>query len=631
MKKVLFAIVLVWFGLQGVNAFPGGGKYEYTVDLTRVEDDKLFVELLAPKISKSQIVYYMPKIIPGTYKVADYGRFVSDLKAFDKKGKELVVERMDDNSWTINKANKLFKLTYWVEDSYDTELEGPAIYKMAGTNIEEGKNFVINTPGFFGYFDGMKQLPIEFNIVRPENFYGGTALVAKDNNNLSAAITEENLTIVNNKRVDTYSVENFDRLVDSPLMYSEPDTAVINVANTEVLISSYSPNNVVSAKEIAETLNEILMAQYQYLGGKLPVDKYAFVFYFTDQPVSSYGALEHSYSSFYYMPEQPIAAMQKQLRDFAAHEFFHIVTPLNIHSEEIHEFDFNDPQMSKHLWLYEGVTEFFAGNMQVKYGLITPDEYLQVMRQKMVTATNFIDSVAFTDISKFTIDTYSDQYYNVYQKGALIGMCLDIRLRELSEGSYGVQNLLADLSKKFGKDRAFKDDELFDEIVSLSYPEIGDFLETYVGGNTPLAYAEFFAKIGVDYVSEEDYSEVDLGISNHVLGVNEETGLLFITNTNAFNAFSKALGFKEGDVLLKINDKEIPPIGPELGAFFGARSAELIVGNNFSYTVLREEEEVRLESPVLEIAKTRLHQVTFNENASEEQMKLRNALLKPAE
>src|SRR5690606_6469530 len=110
------------------------------------------------------------------------------------------------------------------------------------------------------------------------------------------------------------------------------------VANTAVLIGSYSPTGKVTAKEIAESIREVLMAQAEFLGGTLPVDKYAFVFYFTDKPVLSYGALEHSYSSFYYMPEMPIAQMNQQLRDFAAHEFFHIVTPLTVHSEEIADF-----------------------------------------------------------------------------------------------------------------------------------------------------------------------------------------------------------------------------------------------------------------------------------------------------
>ena len=63
-------------------------------------------------------------------------------------------------------------------------------------------------------------------------------------------------------------------------MYSAPDTAIIKVANTEVLIGSYSPTQKISAKEIANSVREVLMAQKEYLGGELPVDKYAFIFYF---------------------------------------------------------------------------------------------------------------------------------------------------------------------------------------------------------------------------------------------------------------------------------------------------------------------------------------------------------------
>ena len=172
-------------------------------------------------------------------------------------------------------------------------------------------------------------------------------------------------------------------------MYSKPDTAIIKVGNTEVLIGSYSPTQKITAKEIANSVKEVLMAQKEYLGGTLPVNKYAFIFYFTDQPVYSYGALEHSGSSFYFMPERTIDEMNQQLRDFAAHEFFHIVTPLTIHSEEIHNFDFNDPKMSKHLWLYEGVTEYFAGNVQVKYDLIDQDQYFDMIREKILTAEGF--------------------------------------------------------------------------------------------------------------------------------------------------------------------------------------------------------------------------------------------------
>src|SRR5690606_40430931 len=71
------------------------GRYEYTVDLTRVVEDRVQVQLTPPSIKDKEVIYYFPKIVPGTYAIADYGRYVHDLKAFDKKGKELPVEKTE--------------------------------------------------------------------------------------------------------------------------------------------------------------------------------------------------------------------------------------------------------------------------------------------------------------------------------------------------------------------------------------------------------------------------------------------------------------------------------------------------------------------------------------------------------
>ena len=445
-------------GLFLSTALFANDPYKYIVDLVDVEDDKVRVSLMAPKIKDKEITFYMPKIVPGTYAIADYGRFVSDFKAFDKKGRELEVVQLDTNSWRIKKAKKLDKITYLVEDSYDTELDGPDIFQPAGTNIEDDKNFVVNTSGFFGYFEGMKKQQFDLTFIRDKSFYGATGMQYSDNQPLVGQLAQDGMVPSGQSNVDAdrFVAEDYDRLIDSPLMYSKADTAIIKVANTDVLVASYSPNNKVTAKEIAASISEVLAAQNEFLGGELPVDKYAFIFYFTDEPVLSYGALEHSYSSLYYMPEQTIEQMEQQLRDFAAHEFFHIVTPLNIHSEEIGSFDFNDPKMSKHLWMYEGMTEYFAGSVQVKYGLVSQEEYLGMLGEKILTATQFKDELPFTELSLGALDEYEDQYYNVYMKGALIGAALDIKLRELSEGKYGVQNMMTDLSEKYGKDVSFQ-------------------------------------------------------------------------------------------------------------------------------------------------------------------------------
>lgn len=626
--------------------------YRYTVDLTNVVDDKVYVELLPPELDAREITFYFPKIVPGTYAIADYGRYVSDFKALDKKGRTLPVEKTDVNAWRIRKANKLARISYWVDDSWDTKVQGPEIFWPAGTNIEEDRNFVLNTSGFFGYFEGLKEPDFELRVLRAKDLYGSTGLIPVETGLAPRTVTRETgIVPKGDGAVDVYRTDDYDALVDSPLMYAEPDTAIINVGNTKVLVGSYSPNNMVSAKEIAGSIREVLMAQQKFLGGKLPVDKYAFIFYFTDKPILSYGALEHSYSSFYYMPEMHIAQMNQQLRDFAAHEFFHIITPLTVHSEQIANFDFNDPAMSRHLWLYEGVTEYFASLVQVQYGLIQVDAFIETLREKMNTADRFLDNVPFTAISKFTLDKYHDQYYNVYQKGALIGLCLDLKLLKLSDGKRNLRDLLLQLSQTYGKDKAFEDDKLFDVITKMTYPEIGDFFDTYVQGKVPLPrdtaanpgtvkplpFKEVFSYVGIIYEEEHTFRDYTLGIDNPDLGLTQVDSVprLQIATTANLNPMGRALGFQEGDILLKINGEEIPDLGsPEVGTFLQRQLASLEDSTDISYTVLRkdsngETRETILTAPVQQVEITQAHLMMPDPQATPEQLALREAWLQP--
>jgi predicted metalloprotease with PDZ domain len=144
------------------------------------------------------------------------------------------------------------------------------------------------------------------------------------------------------------------------------------------------------------------------------------------------------------------------------------------------------PRMSKHLWLYEGVTEYFASHVQVHENLISVDEFMQKIREYIFSSMAYNDTLPFTEMSAKVLDEHEKEYGNVYQKGALIGMALDIQLRDLSDGKYGLVDLMQDLAKTYGKGKPFKDDELFDKITELTYPEIRTFFARYVEGNERL-------------------------------------------------------------------------------------------------------------------------------------------------
>lgn len=539
-KLLCFSYVLI---LSTFIGFSQGAKYKYSVDLTAVDNDQLRVNLETPSIKDNKISFFMPKIIPGTYRESDFGKFVSDFKAFDHSGNELPIKRMGDNEWEINKAKKLHSVTYLVEDIFDTEIENK-IYRMSATNIDANENFVLSTPGFFGYFEGLKELPFQLDIKKPEGFYGSTGLKPVHTDN----------------QKDTFLTTDYDELMDSPLMYNIPDTTNIHVDGAQILVSVYSKNNVYNSKMIADKIAPILKAESEYMGGTLPTDKYAFIMYFEDPAQTSplQGALEHNISSFYYLPEMNPEALLPSLMDIAAHEFFHIITPLTIHSEEIQNFDYNTPVLSKHLWLYEGVTEYTSDHVQVKYGLTNPEEYLNKLALKIQNAkTKYNDQLSFTELSENAATLHSDQYANVYEKGALIAAMLDIRLLELSNGDFNLMDLLQKLSDKYGKDKPFKDNELFEEIKKLSNLDIEDFFSKYVAGSDPLPFEQYFNAVGVNYTEEEEKKVASLG---HVgLGFNQEKNHFFVSNNSDLDSFGKAIGYQAGDLLYTVNGEELTP------------------------------------------------------------------------
>jgi predicted metalloprotease with PDZ domain len=522
-------------------------NYIYSINLTKVDNDKVTVLLSPPTFTQSEVEFCFPAMVPGTYEVYNFGRFISNFTATGKNGTKITITKLDLNTYKLSPANQLDKISYSVDDTWDkTDLPNTKqkiIFEPGGTNIEDGKNFSINTHSMFGYFKNFTNKKFILEFQKPKGFYPVTGIS-------DMKISDSN---------DVVSVFDYHELVDSPIMYSLPDTATIVVGNATVLVGCYSPNKKINANYIANTLKELLYAQRDYLGGTLPVNKYAFIFYFIDKPTQSgaSGALEHSYSSFYVLPELDSTILQQTLCDVSAHEFFHIVTPLNIHATQIGNFDFNNPKMSEHLWLYEGMTEYAAHHAQLKGKIISVGELLKTMIQKYETSIeNFNDTMSFTWMSKNVLnEKIHPQYYNVYEKGAVIGMCLDILLRDLSNGKYGTQNLMKDLATKYGKNKSFNDEDLFNDIEKFTYPEVGVFLRNYVGGHQPLPIKETFLRIGLNF--EKEVTKYDFTIGVAKLNFNENTNRYIVGNDNELDDFGKTLGFKLGDELNTINGKQI--------------------------------------------------------------------------
>ena len=592
-------------------------QYQYKIDLANTPNDQFIVDLIAPHIQGKEAVFNIPKTVPGTYADNNFGYFVKDLKAYDKNGSLLPVEHFNTNRWKIKNVSRLFRLSYKVDDTFDDSTRMEKVFEPAGSSIEADTAYVINPFTVLGYFTGLEELPYQLQINHSPEFYGSTAMKDYDDS----------------RSVDLFKTSNYHEVADNPILYTRPDTATISVGGAEILVSVYSPNKVINAAFLASQLESLAYAQTKYLGGKLPVKKYAYLVYLSDHPSLShfFGALEHPYSSMYSMLEASPELFAQRFKDVAAHEFFHIITPLSIHSEEIQFFDFNAPKMSEHLWLYEGSTEYHAHKAQQEAGLTSVAHFLEVMGAKITNSrTLYNDTMSFTLMSKRILEpTYAKEYGNVYQKGTLINMCLDISLRKLSGGKYGLKNLLKDLSSKLGKGKPFKDEKLFDLIGILTYPQIKAFLEKYVDGITPLPLQDIFNSVGIMWL--KDTTVMAFSPGGFTVKANKDKGRLFIANTDKLDAFGQRMHYMLGDTIVSINGKEITAVNyTRVVNELKENSKE---GNHLVVEVLRKTGDapqlIKLESDIHFVSQKKFNVLTFSSDASARQIALRNSWLYP--
>ncbi|MGH1339723.1 MAG: peptidase M61 [Aureispira sp.] len=588
--------------------------YQYRVNLNDVQEDQLLVELTVPtSITDKDLTFKFPKIIPGTYEISDYGQFVSSLKAFDKRGKEYPVDRIDQNTWEI-KGKKITKITYRIQDTWDAELREP-VFEPGGTNFEALKNYVLSANACFGFFEGREKLPFEITYDRPANFYATTSLKR----------------IGGDFDTDIFKAQDYHELVDAPVMMSPPDTVNFKLGYGDIQISIYSPNGVVKAKDIASKVRPMLEAQIQYLGNILPVDRYSFIIYLSPNGYKSgnVGALEHARSSMFCLLEDETERISKLVVNIASHEFFHIVTPLYIHSEEIHFFDFVNPKMSKHLWLYEGVVEYMAKHMQAKHDIISDDDYLVEIRDQVRNSTRYKQGISLTELSSnCLVEPYSKQYQNIYYKGSAIAMCLDLELMRLSKGKYDIRMLLRDLSGYYGQDSPFKDEELFEKIIEITrFKQLGDFFNKYIEGTEFPDYDKLVKPFGLAYFNRtmvDDLSPLG-GIENGVIKP-DTAGNFYISNAKKLDKFGlEYIRLQQDDVILKWDSRP-----------FSVRSASSVllnylnavkVGDNLEVVVFRNGEEVTLQTEVVKIPIEKTHVFKFVENPTEEQLTMRKRWL----
>lgn len=524
---------------------PKGQGYTVEVDLVNVKDDRIKVIVTPPAgLNTTENRYIIPRSVPGTYSKDDYGRFVEDAKAFALDGKELTVKR-DDNDIIIEGLPA--RIEYFIRDTWDDK-DGVDVFQPTGSNIEKDSNYVLNTHCFIGYFENQKLVPYSITVKKPENLYGATSL--------PRATSTQNL--------DVFTAKTYPYLVDNPIMYCQPDTTSFNESGTSILVSVYSPNKKITSGQVADILRPVAHSLGKFFG-TMPVDHYTFLFYFagSNQPTitrsGAFGALEHSYSSLYFLPEgngKSMTQATEMIQQTSAHEFLHILVPLNLHSKEIHDFDYREPKMSQHLWLYEGCTEYFSMLALAQDTTTSEVEFFAEMNGKISASSNpKMNTFSLVTLSKRVLEPeYQKIYPIIYEKGAVTAFLLDLEIRRLTNWKMDLLGMIRQLTNKYGPDKPFDDDELYEEMYKVVHPDLKNFVDKYIVGFERLPYNSLMDMIG--YSVKDSIQKKAFQFSQANLSIDRNITDKVVLRSRRENDF----GIMDGDTLISINGNNVTTI-----------------------------------------------------------------------
>jgi predicted metalloprotease with PDZ domain len=550
-----------------------------TVDyLVRVDDpgSRLYhVEATLPATGDTTFVS-LPSWTPGHYELEDYARYVQGFGVTDDDGSALRWDKVDKDTWRIASGGAAH-----VRVVFDFLAD---TVNLSGSLLKRD----------FGFFNGTNFF------VYPETGYDFASQVRFELPQGWRVATE----LTESGAPDVYTAANYHELVDNPTFvgYFAMDSVLAD--GRWIRLALYPPDQLKDpAKELVlDALQKI--ADYSHdLFGEPPYDRYTTLIYLATEPIIFFGGLEHADSHLDILPavafNRPEITFRAFLYRLLSHEFYHAWNVKRIRPTEIWPYEYDREQYTPLLWVSEGITDYYA---------------------QLMEGQPAIEAVEDASINTWINPTFiAGNYY--YDKGALIGLLLDVMIRDATDNEHSLDDVMARLYREhYLRDRGFATDE----ILSYLGEYIGEdttrsFYHDYIDGREPLPYQEILARAGVRYAADT--------IVEPFFGVEARSrGRSVVVRGVEDGSEAARIGLRPGDVLYKVGAVRVTDI--DWGDTFREFYADSI-GQPIEVQYLRNGEEQTVKASVS--ARTRYgYHLEPLPNPNERQLGLKKGLLSGA-
>ncbi len=504
--------------------------------LIRVDDpnSRLYhVEAELPASGAATLVS-LPAWTPGYYEIADYARYVRNFGASAGDGTALRWEKVDKDTWRIHSRG-----VRRVRVSFDFLAEEMT---LASSLLRPDFGF-FNGTNLFVYPESRHDFPARIRFALPEGWRIATELVETTDPNL-------------------FWARDYHELVDNPTFVGHftIDSLQADGVWTRLAIYPADAVNEQGRDMMLDALQRI--ADYAHdLFGEPPYQRYTTLLYLYDGEPRYGGGLEHANSHFdigaaaiFANPDQ----VEQTIREFAyglfAHEYYHAWNVKRIRPAEMWPYAYDHEQYTPLLWVSEGFTSYYGPLILVRTGLTDEETFWQTMAGAIrdVESQPYQESVEDVSLSTW-IDPIpiSGGYY--YDKGSLIGLLLDLKIREATDNRHSLDEVMYRLyHDHYARDRGFTTEEFLNYVAEyIGRDGLQGFYRDHIDGRLPLPYGEVLALAGMSF-EVDTIVEPLLGISSRY----SEEGRVVIQGTVPGSS-AIAVGLQAGDQLLRVGHVEV--------------------------------------------------------------------------
>ncbi len=543
----MFAAVLLWVSLSGsmsgqapVVVLPPGtapihittheeagipAPVYYSVSLLHPEQHMLHVHIEVPRGAK--VLELQLPVWNAIYQVRDFSQYVNWVRARAHNGRLLEVRKLDKSRWQVLGA----------EDGAFVDYE---IFADAGAPFGAQLNphhAFLNLAEVLMYPVDLRSRPVivTFDEV-PQGWKAATPLGESSG--------------------WSFRADNYDRLVDSPVEIGDFKEADFDEGGGHYRVIVDAEPADFDMEKIVSMLHKIVAAATSWMQDR-PFDTYMFIYHFPHGPAG--GGMEHAYSTAISLNAEELARAPGDLASVTAHEFFHLWNVKRIRPQTLEPVDYTRENYTRALWFSEGCTSTAADFIQLRGGLIDEHRFEQDLasgigeleRRPAHLTQSPEESSLDAWLEGYPYYRRPERSISYYNKGELLGITLDLAVREASHGQASLREVFEWMNQNYArKGLYFADSEGVRKAAeAVTYADLGWFFTKYVSGLEEIPWNDFFRGVGLRVI-EATNTVADAGF----VASRNFDGPVTVAAVSAGSDAERS-GLQVGEAILEINGK----------------------------------------------------------------------------